>query len=188
MTKKTWEKQLIQQLKPLPKEERKKILDYYKEIYGDKLEEGVSESEILAEFGSPEECAARILAEEGIEWETVERKTGNGASVAELVGLFFLSLILILPLAITAAALIISFAAVSIAGIAVSVAGIFYALLSHFFMTSSSGTAIFINVIIGLVLVGVGLVLFVGFYLSSKYLAIGSAKALTWIYTRRYIK
>lgn len=38
----------------LPEEERERALGYYAELYGDKLDAGVSESEIVREFGDPE--------------------------------------------------------------------------------------------------------------------------------------
>ena len=38
----------------LPKEDRKRILEFYNELIDDKLEAGQSEEEILGEFGSPE--------------------------------------------------------------------------------------------------------------------------------------
>lgn len=67
MTKKEWEKRLLKNLKSLSKQERKEVLEYYREMYDDKLDTGFSEREILKEFGSPEECARKILAENGNE-------------------------------------------------------------------------------------------------------------------------
>ena len=63
MKKKTWEKQLVKLLKALPYAERQSVLNYYNEIYSDKIEAGMAEEEIIAEFGFPEDCAARILSE-----------------------------------------------------------------------------------------------------------------------------
>ena len=40
--------------------ESQEILDYYMEIYGDKKEAGLTDEEILAEFGSPDECVKKI--------------------------------------------------------------------------------------------------------------------------------
>ena len=44
--------------------EAQEIIDYYKEIYGDKKDAGLSDQEILAEFGSPSECVAKIRESE----------------------------------------------------------------------------------------------------------------------------
>ncbi len=185
MTKKIWEKRLLSKLRPLQKAERKKILDYYREMYGDKVEAGFSEGEILAEFGSPEDCAARILAEENAE-PTLQKRERRKLSPAEIVGMFFLSLILILPLAITAFALIITFFAVSVSGVAVAVAGAIYAIGAPLLSIGSlSAAGCFAYFGIGLAACGVGCLLFVAFEFLGKYLAIGTGKALALLYKGR---
>ncbi len=187
MTKKIWEKRLLAQLKPLSKAERKKILDYYAEMYGDRQEAGLSESAILAEFGSPEECAARILAEEGITVQTQAKpqRAQKRYSAAEIVGLFFVSLILILPLAICALALIIAFGATALAGAIVGVAGAVYALVAPLLSIGQAAPTVLAHLGMGLTATGVGMVLFVLFFLLTKCLALGSAKAFTFLYMRR---
>ena len=56
-------KQFLSALEPLTPEERSQISEYYEELICDGLEEGLSEEEVLARFGSPEEEAARIREE-----------------------------------------------------------------------------------------------------------------------------
>ena len=61
MTYRQWEKAFRKRLSRLPGEERERALGYYAELYGDKLDAGVSESEIVREFGDPKAAADKIL-------------------------------------------------------------------------------------------------------------------------------
>ena len=186
MTKKIWEKRLLSNLRPLQKAERKKILEYYREMYGDKVEAGFSEAEILAEFGSPEACAARILAEENVEIPPIKEK-GKAPSPLAIVGICFVSLILVLPLAITAFALIVTFFAVSISGAAIAIAGVIYAIGAPLLSIGSLPAAgCFAHLGVGLTLCGVGCLLFVAFAPLTKYLAIGTGKTLAFLYKGRF--
>lgn len=54
MTYRQWEKAFRKRLSRLPEEERERALGYYAELYGDKLDAGVSESEIGARIRRPE--------------------------------------------------------------------------------------------------------------------------------------
>ena len=58
--------EFLDALGPLSQEERQQISDYYEELICDGLEQGLSEEEILARFGSPKEEAVRFLAENPI--------------------------------------------------------------------------------------------------------------------------
>lgn len=186
MTEKTWEKRLARHLSALSKTERKQVIDYYREMYGDKREAGFSEAEILAEFGSPEECAAKILAGENAQ-PVLQKRERRKLSPAEIVGMFFLSLILILPLALTAFALIVTFFAVSVSGVAVAVAGGVYAIGAPLLSIGSlSAAGCFAHLGVGLTLCGVGCLLFVAFEPLGKYLAIGTGKALKFLYKGRF--
>lgn len=55
--------EFLNALGPLSEEERRQIADYYEELICDGLEEGLSEEEVLARFGSPAEAAERFRAE-----------------------------------------------------------------------------------------------------------------------------
>lgn len=186
MTKKIWEKQLLAKLRPLPRAERKKVLEYYREIYGDKMEAGFSESEILAEFGSPEACAARILTEENVEITPIKEKRRTPSPLA-IIGICFVSLILILPLTLVAFSLMITFFALSVSGAAVAIAGGVYAIGAPLLSIGSlSAAGIFAHLGVGLTLCGVGCLLFVAFAPLGKYLAIGTGKALAFLYKGRF--
>ena len=65
MTRNKYLKELRSFLGKLPKEDRKRILEFYNELIDDKLEAGQSEEEILGEFGSPEELAKQIFQDNG---------------------------------------------------------------------------------------------------------------------------
>ena len=186
MTQKIWEKQLARQLADLPKPERKQVLDYYREMYGDKIEAGFSEEAILAEFGSPQQCAHKILASEGLVPAKVRRQSRR-TSPAAIVGIFFLTLIIILPLASTAFALIVTFFALSVSGIAVAIAGAIYAIGAPLLvMDTLAAAGILAHFGLGIATCGVGLLLFVAFKPLTKYLAIGTGKALAFIYHGRF--
>lgn len=56
-------KQLRKKLRLLPEQEQKKVLDYYRELIEDEIEEGVSEAEAIQRRGSVEEIAKQTLRE-----------------------------------------------------------------------------------------------------------------------------
>lgn len=63
MTKTEYLKKLKRALKPVVKEECSKSLAYFSEAIDDRMEEGVSEEDAVAELESVEDAAERILAE-----------------------------------------------------------------------------------------------------------------------------
>ena len=193
MKKKVWERRFLKALKSLPKEERYSALSYYQELYDDKAETGILEEEILREFGEPERCAYRILlGEENTESVTPpsvpyakSARQMRTYSVAEIVGLIFVGLILLLPLACVALALVLSFGAFCVSGVAVAVAGVAYVIGSPFRFLASGGVAIAANVAIGITAIGVGLLLFVGFYYATKWTALAAYRGFSLIFYRR---
>lgn len=194
MTKKEWERRFLRGLRALPSQERQNTLAYYLELYGDKAELGLSETEILEEFGQPELCAARILAENEMGGETqneppkyaTNEKTEekNGYSVGEIIGVIFFTLLLILPIAISIGAAALSFGVASLACAICSVAGGIYSVLSPFVFSGSAAGA-FMHLGLGLTAGGICLLLAIGFYFATKYTAIALVKTLQFIYKRR---
>jgi uncharacterized membrane protein len=65
MTKREYLKKLNRALRRVEPEERKKSLAYFGEVTDDRIEEGVSEADAVAELESVEAAAERILAETG---------------------------------------------------------------------------------------------------------------------------
>lgn len=74
MNKKEFNKELLRELADLPQEERAKIIDYYDELYFEKLEAGEGEEEIINSFGIPRQIAKRVLAES----DTPFKRTARG--------------------------------------------------------------------------------------------------------------
>lgn len=54
---------LKQALAALPRKDRRKTLDFYRELIDDKLEEGLAEEAAIAEIGTPEIIAQQVLSE-----------------------------------------------------------------------------------------------------------------------------
>ncbi len=65
MTKSEFLAALQSGLAALPREDREKTLDYYREMIDDRIEEGMSEQEAVEAVGNAEELAAGIVAEAG---------------------------------------------------------------------------------------------------------------------------
>lgn len=63
MTKKEFLSSLRKKLRGLPPLELRERIGFYSEIIDDKMEEGLSESDAVADVGSVDEIAAQILAE-----------------------------------------------------------------------------------------------------------------------------
>lgn len=62
-TRKEWFDSLKKYICSLPESEQRKAIDYYNEIFEDKYESGMSESEIILSFPSPAEAAKSIIDE-----------------------------------------------------------------------------------------------------------------------------
>lgn len=213
MTQVEWEKIFLESLTTIPDAERFKMAEYYREIYGDKLEAGQTPDEILAEFGDPKECAIRILKEneseletpQGIQEETKqepkqekqplimkdeveepdEEKDGYWTP-SVLVGMALLTVLLIVPLVSAALGILTALLSIVLAGGIVAFAGVVYVIIAPFMAIGGAGGFVIIaHLGIGFVCCGVGILLFIGGYYAVKYFAIGCWKALTWVYARR---
>ena len=69
MTKIEWIAELKKNTEKLPSEEQNRILEYYEELFSDKTESGMSEEEIINEFGNPRDVAEKLLNESPAEEE-----------------------------------------------------------------------------------------------------------------------
>ena len=70
---------LRQRIAPLPEGERDMAMDYYNEMIADKLEAGMDEEEVIAQFGPVEEIADKLIAES----EGGAKKEPSAPSAAE---------------------------------------------------------------------------------------------------------
>lgn len=187
MTYKKWERKLKKELSPLPKTECERVLEYYREMRDEMASGGRSEESILAELGSPESCARKTLSEEGYTGRQAGGRNAyssakSGHSVAEVIGLFFATVLLVLPIGSALLGVLAAFAAVCVSGAVVGIAGIFGAIAYPFVI--GGGDMALAGVGAGLAASGVGLILFVVFFFITKYTAIALAKLLKAIYKR----
>ena len=56
-------KELRLYLSPLGRTEEDRVIEYYAELIGDKIESGIPENGVLSQLGTPRELADKILAE-----------------------------------------------------------------------------------------------------------------------------
>ena len=99
---------LRQRLSPLPAEEREQHIAYYEELFSDMLEEGMSEEEVSAHLGDPEQIAREILAEQPLPKLVKSRVRPSGGWTALSITLIVLGSPVWLPLLIAAASLVLS--------------------------------------------------------------------------------
>lgn len=199
MTQKKWERTLKRFLSPLPKSEQKSIVAYYREMYQDKLDLGLSESEILAEFGDPQVCAGRMIAESSIEQKTPPTTTATNnpfaqeykakpiksASVGGTLGMVFFTLLLGIPVGAVWVSVIAVFAAVGVASVAVGFAGLLSPLLTPFYSSLGfSGVSFAANLGLYLASAGAGFMLAVLFYYATKHTVVGLIQTVKFIYGR----
>ena len=178
MTYRQWEKAFRKRLSRLPEEERERALGYYAELYGDKLDAGVSESEIVREFGDPKAAADKII-EESAETASAQGKTvrartaGDTAARAAAVLLF---LFVGLPLLAVLFSLAVAGAALFLSGFAVILAGVAHVVyfLAQLYMYGGAGYVAQIG--IGLAAAGVGALLVPLFLCCTKWLFIACGK------------
>ena len=207
MTYKEWEAELKLYLKSIDPEQSNEIIGYYREIYNDKLDAGVSEESILKDFGNPIFAAAKIIKEnEDDEGERKEetkkgeeavtprpvstpatpKKKTDGISVAVIVGWFFLTVLVLIPLFATLIGVIASLAAITVSGGAMVIAGALAAIVSpalFIFDYTVSGVLIIFGG--ALATAGLGFFILVSFYFITKYTVVSCYKVAKWIFKRR---
>lgn len=106
MTKEEFLAQLQNRLAGLPREDLEERLTFYSEMIDDRLEEGLTEEEAIAEIGSVQEVAAQILADTPLTKLMIERvKPKRSLKVWEIL-LLVLGAPLWIPLLITAIAVL----------------------------------------------------------------------------------
>ena len=186
MTYKTWERKLKKELKTLPKTERERVVEYYREMRDEMESYGRSEQSVLSELGSPESCARKALSESDY---AVTGKDGNrpapkrSYTFFEVIGLLLITLLFVLPIGGAIVGVIAAFAGVCIAGAATGIAGIVAAVAYPIYI--GGGAAGITGIGAGLAAAGVGFILFVVFFLITKYAALVFLKVLKAIYIRR---
>ncbi|MBO4539194.1 MAG: DUF1700 domain-containing protein [Clostridia bacterium] len=188
MTYKTWERRLKKELKTLPKSERERVVEYYREMRDEMESYGRSEQSVLSELGSPESCARKALSEG--DYAVTGKVSGQnrpapkkGYTFFEVIGLLLITLLLVLPFGGAAIGIIAGFAGVCIGGLAAGIAGIVAAVAYPIYI--GGGAAGIAGIGACLAAAGVGFILFVVFFLITKYAALVFLKVLKAIYIRR---
>lgn len=121
MTEKQWLKAFKGQLSALPAQDREQAADYYRELFDDKRDAGMSEEAAAAELGSPQEAARKVLAESGI--------SHRPASAGRKIGGVLLMICVSIPAALCLIVLAIAGIALLVSGFALIIAGCAFAVL-----------------------------------------------------------
>ena len=179
MTYRQWEKTFKKRLSRLPKEERERALGYYAELYGDKLDAGTSESEIVREFGDPKAAADKII-EESAETASAQGKTVRartaGDTAARAAAAVLLFLFVGQPLLAVIFCLAVAGAALFLSGFAVILAGVAYVVYFLVQLCMFGGAGYAAQIGIGLAAAGVGALLVPLFLYCTKWLFIACGK------------
>ncbi len=197
MTFREWEKQFKRALKGFSAQEKQTALEYYRELYGDKIDAGCAPEEAVAQFGNPIDCAQAILGEseptaadsqqKTEKIKPVKSKKSGGISthsVSVIIGMVFLTILLIIPLYACLLAVIVTFGAVAIACAVGAVASLLLTVAYPIYLVvyGASWAAVVANLGMCLAAAGVCTLLIIGFYFATKYVTIWSIKLFKRIY------
>lgn len=150
-------KELKRCLSPLDRVETNRVVEYYTELIGDKIESGMNEQEVLAQLGTPRQLADKILSEtQEYDNKPQHIQETENLSVGRIVGFSIL-----IPFVIIALATLYSLAvAFILVAIGMLLSGFLTIIGSFFVIFTSVGAGIFqIGVSIFVAALGV----FVGF-------------------------
>ena len=183
MTYRQWEKGFKKRLSRLPKEERERALGYYAELYGDKLDAGIPESEIVREFGDPKAAADKIIAESA-ETASAQGKAARtrtaGDTAARIVAAVLLFLFVGLPLLAIVFCLAVAGALLFLGGFAILLAGVVYSIYFLVQLGMLGGAGYVAHVGIGLAAAGIGALFVPLFLYCTKWMFIACGKIISW--------
>ena len=197
MTFREWEKQFKKALKGLSTQEKQTALEYYRELYGDKIDAGCAPEEAVAQFGNPIDCAQNILAENEPSTVAPQQKTEkikpvkqpkrgrvSTHSVSVIIGMVFLTLLLIIPLYACLLVVIVVFGAGAIACTVGAVASLLLTIAYPIYLAvyGAAWGAVAANIGMCLATAGVCTFLAIGFYFATKYMVIWSIKLFKRVY------
>ena len=164
----------------MPADDINRFMDYYSEMIDDRVEDGLSEDEAVADMGSPDAAVEQILEEmpltklvkEKIKpkhelkaWEVVLIVLGSPVWIPLLIT----AAVLLLTLWIVAFALLISFYAVVLSFVVAGICGLIC--IIPLFIANSPYTAV---LMLGAALIGIGIAIL--FVVSVKPVTIGVFK------------
>lgn len=166
MEKKEFMSLLSAQLYGLAADEQQRILDYYNELILDGLESGLSESEVIAGFGSVNDISRRVRAEwpkSNIRpYQQPPQKSKMPKALKGLITfllILFVGLPIVLPLIIVYFSLFVVLLALIFASVAIGISGFISCVV--FIYPASFATGMF-QFGAGLVLIALGLSLTIG--------------------------
>jgi uncharacterized membrane protein len=189
MTKKEFLESLLKGLSGLPKEDTQERLTFYNEIIEDRIEDGLSEEDAVAEMGPIPEIVKQIVADTPLSKIAKERiKPKRRMSALEIVLLvlgspIWLSLLIVIVAVIFAVY-------VSLWSVIISLWAVFGSLIACAFGGVASGIIISLtqNTLTGIAVIGVGILcgglsifMFYGCELISKGIIILTKKFALWI-------
>lgn len=187
MNKQEFLKSLESKLEGLPKADITRSLEYYSEIIADRVEDGISEEEAVAEIGSIDEAASQIVADIPLTRLVREKiKPRKRLSAVEIILLLlgspiWLSLIIaafavVLSLYISLWSIVISLWAVFVSLVGCFIGGVLSGILLIFTKNLFTGIAM---LALGMVCSGLSILIFFGckwitkgFLLLTKKLAV----------------
>lgn len=189
MTKKEFLESLLKGLSGLPKEDTQERLTFYNEIIEDRIEDGLSEEDAVAEMGPIPEIVKQIVADTPLSKIAKERiKPKRRMSALEIVLLvlgspIWLSLLIVIVAVIFAVY-------VSLWSVIISLWAVFGSLMACAFGGVASGIIISLtqNTLTGIAVIGAGILcgglsifMFYGCELISKGIIILTKKFALWI-------
>ena len=183
MTEKEYLKELKSNLSALKRSDRNSLIEFYKEMIEDKIENGKTEQEAVLELEPAEVVAKRTLAEYGIDEEELNRqKKINGTTLALLIigsplwiPIAIAAFAIVLAVAISAIAVVISLLATCV-GITLCAPVVFVMGIITAF--SDLGTGL-IAIGSGLSAAALGILASTGFYKLSVYIVKKIKKIIT---------
>ena len=129
------------------------------------------------------EDAVQAQKEEG---QQAFSKSAPKVSVAKIVGWFFLAILFIIPLTAVVISVIAALASITVTGAALAVGGVILAIASPFaFFLGYTGLGVLATLGTALATVGIGLFLFVIFFVITKYSIFVCIKILKHFFKRR---
>lgn len=180
MNKQEYLESIRSRISAMPADDVNRFMDYYSEMIDDRVEDGLSEEEAVADMGSPDAAVEQILEDmpltklvkEKIKpkhelkaWEVVLIVLGSPVWIPLLIT----AAVLLLTLWIVAFALLISFYAVVLSFVVAGIGGLICTIL--LFVANSPYTAV---LMLGAALIGIGIAIL--FVVSVKPVTVGIFK------------
>lgn len=174
MTYKEWEARLQARLKDARIGDVAGVLNYYREMYGDKHEAGHTDDEIISEFGTPDECAERIKRDEPEMLPELSERWSRVFSAVMRIALFAF---IFIPALLTAVMGAVTLAACMLGGIAVALGGVGVGIYSVYMLfIGTAFNTVLIQFGLGMAMTGGGAVVCILFFFMTRYAVLSLIK------------